>query len=224
MGVVHKSTGRMSPPSKHLKSEPAIVAGIAHAVFGSDRINWKEMSDNYDIIRNHIEATIPGFDNYNERVRIPKGFYLPNGARERIFNTANNKANFSVVSPPNRKVKKGNLIMMTIRTHDQYNTTIYGMNDRYRGIEGERRVILMNVEDMKLQGLSNLDVVNLVSEFNNEERKANNFKVLSYDIAKGCCATYFPEANVLVPLKNVAKGSNTPVSKFIEIRIEKKQL
>lgn len=221
MGVVHKSQGRLEPLSKELKSEPAIVAGIAKATFGNEPINWDEMKDNYDVVREHIEATISGFEDYNKKVRVPKGFYLPNGARDRKFSTDNGKAKFSVVKAPNRKIERGNLIMMTIRTHDQYNTTIYGMNDRYRGIEGERRVVLMNPEDMKAQGLSNLDVVHLKSYFEGEERMAHNFKVVSYDIAAGCCATYFPEANVLVPLKSVAKGSNTPVSKFIEVKIEK---
>lgn len=221
MGVVHKSQGRLEPLSKELKSEPAIVAGIAKATFGNEPINWDEMKDNYDVVREHIEATISGFEDYNKKVRVPKGFYLPNGARDRKFSTDNGKAKFSVVKAPNRKIETGNLIMMTIRTHDQYNTTIYGMNDRYRGIEGERRVVLMNPEDMKAQGLSNLDVVHLKSYFEGEERMAHNFKVVSYDIAAGCCATYFPEANVLVPLKSVAKGSNTPVSKFIEVKIEK---
>jgi molybdopterin-dependent oxidoreductase alpha subunit len=221
MGVVHKSQGTLDPPSTELKSEPSIVAGVAHAALGSEVINWAEMCDNYDTIRDHIQATISGFDDYNKRVRVPRGFYLPNGARDRNFSTPNGKANFSLVEAPNRKVKETNLVMMTIRTHDQYNTTIYGMDDRYRGIEGERRVILMHPDDVKKHGLKNAEVVHLVSEFNGEERKAHNFKVVEYNIAKGCCATYFPEANVLVPLHSVAKGSNTPVSKFIEIRIEK---
>ena len=221
MGVVHKSTGRLDPPSKSLKSEPAIIAGIGHAAMGSEQINWLEMADNYDTIRDHIEATIDGFTDYNKKVRVPKGFYLPNGARDRNFGTPDKKAHFSLVKAPNRQVKEGHLVMMTIRTHDQYNTTIYGMNDRYRGIEGERRVVLMNPEDMKEQGLKNTQVVHLVGEYEGETRRANNFKVISYSIAKGCCATYFPEANVLVPLKSVAKGSNTPVSKFVEIRLEK---
>ncbi len=221
MGVVHKSQGRLDPPSNDLMSEPAIVAKIGAATFGDSPVNWSEMEENYDVIRNHIEATISGFENYNKRVRIPQGFYLPNGARDRKFTTPDGKANFSVIEAPNRKVKEGNLIMMTIRTHDQYNTTIYGMDDRYRGIEGERRVVLMNKQDIKSQGFKELDVVHLVSEFNGEERKANYFKIVAYDIAKGCVATYFPEANVLVPLKSVAKGSNTPVSKFVEIRLEK---
>jgi molybdopterin-dependent oxidoreductase alpha subunit len=221
MGVVHKSQGRLDPPSKTLRSEPAIVAGIAHATMGSEEINWAEMIDNYDTIRDHIEATIDGFTDFNKKVRVPKGFYLPNGARERDFDTPDKKAHFSLVEAPNRTVKDGHLVMMTIRTHDQYNTTIYGMNDRYRGIEGERRVVLMHPEDMEKQGLRNTQVVHLVGEFEGETRRANNFKVISYSIAKGCCATYFPEANVLVPLRSVAKGSNTPVSKYIEIRLEK---
>ena len=220
MGVVHKSQGTLAPPSNELKSEPAIVAAMGYATFGSDLVKWDTMVDNYDIIRDNIEATIAGFEDYNKRVRIPQGFYLPNGARERKFTTPNGKANFSVVDPPNRKVKDGHLIMITNRTHDQYNTTIYGMDDRYRGILGERRVVLLNKKDMQKQGLRQEQVVDLIGEYKGETRRANKFKVIEYDVAEGCCVTYFPEANVLVPLKSVAKGSNTPVSKFVEIKIE----
>ncbi|MEX1003409.1 MAG: FdhF/YdeP family oxidoreductase [Crocinitomicaceae bacterium] len=221
MGIVHSSKGSLPPFSDQLKSEPAIIAGIAHAVFGSEKINWAEMTENYDTIRDHIEATIPGFDEYNKRVRIPRGFYLPNGSRDRNFATPNGKAQFSVVSVPDRKIDHDSMIMMTIRTHDQYNTTIYGMDDRYRGIKGERRVVLMNPEDMESKKLKEEEVVDIVGLYEGKERIARNFKVLPYDIAMGCVATYFPEANVLVPLESVAKGSNTPVSKFIEVKLRK---
>ena len=221
MGVVQKSYGRLDNASGDLKSEPAIVAGLGKALFGNNPVNWERFIENYDHIREAIEATIAGFEDYNKRVRKPGGFYLPNGARKREFNTANGKANFTVNPVPRRRVAEGNFILMTIRTHDQYNTTIYGMDDRYRGIYNERRVVLMNKTDMKAKGFKNLEVVNLVSHFNGKERYAHKFKVVEYDIAKGCVATYFPEANVLVPVDSTAVRSNTPVSKFVEVSINK---
>ena len=222
MGVVHKSEGKFTPASDQLMSEPAIVAGIAQATFGIDSpINWEAMCSQYDTIRNHIEATIPGFDQYNERVRKPGGFDLPNGARQGEFLTSDHKAHFTLNPIPENKIKPGNLIMMTVRTHDQFNTTIYGMDDRYRGIHNERRVVLMNQADMAERGLEKEQVIHLKSHFRGEERMARNFKVVPFDIAPGCIATYFPEANVLVPINSVAKGSNTPVSKFVEVEIVK---
>ena len=222
MGVVQKSTGRSKIASKYLKSEPAIVAGIANATLTENTTNWNEMITNYDVIRDHIEFTISGFDNYNERVRKPGGFYLPNGSRTRAFTTPNKRAQFTVNPLPTRQVANGNFIMMTIRSHDQYNTTIYGMNDRYRGIYNERRVVLMNPEDMKLNGYKSEDIVHLTSHFNQETRRAENFKIVPYNIPKGCVGTYFPETNVLVAIDNFARESGTPVSKYIEVSIEKK--
>jgi molybdopterin-dependent oxidoreductase alpha subunit len=220
MGVVHKSTGSITPASKNLKSEPAIIAGIAKATLKNSLINWDEMQHNYDTIRTHIEATIPGFENFNKKVRVSGGFSLPNGSRTREFSTPNGKANFTVNPLPKETIKEGHFIMMTIRTHDQYNTTIYGMDDRYRGISNERRVILMNPSDMKKRGYKQQQIVNLTSHFNTELRKANNFKIVAYNIPEGCIASYFPETNVLVPLNNVAKKSNTPASKFVEVSIQ----
>ncbi len=221
MGVVSMSKGTFKPKSSELMSESAIVAGMGKAMFGNTPVNWEEMANNYDVVRDKIEAVIPGFDNYNKRVRIPEGFYLPNGARDRKFTTDNGKAKFTINEVPNNTVKEGNLIMMTIRTHDQYNTTIYGMDDRYRGVYNERRVVLMNEEDMTNKGLSKLDVVHLKSHFDGEVRIAKNFKVVPYPITKGCVGTYFPETNVLVPINSVAEKSNTPASKFVEVSIEK---
>jgi molybdopterin-dependent oxidoreductase alpha subunit len=222
MGVVHSSKGYLEPPSEECKSEVAIVAGVGKALFGNEYVDWQGFEDDYSNIRDHIEFCIPGFDKYNERVADPKGFYLPNVARSRKFLSDTNKANFSLVDAPDRSVKDGHLIMMTLRSHDQYNTTIYGLDDRYRGIKGERRVVLMNQKDIDAQGLKPLEVVDLVSHFNGEEREALKFKVIPYDITEGCCATYFPETNVLVPIHSVAKTSNTPVSKFIELSIRKR--
>ncbi|HEY9084287.1 MAG TPA: FdhF/YdeP family oxidoreductase [Vicingaceae bacterium] len=219
MGIVHKSKGSFEPASPHLQSEHAIIAGIANATFKNSPINWTAMKDDYNVVRNHIAATISGFENFNEKVQQPSGFYLPNGARERNFNLPDKKAKFTINPLVENKVAKGNFIMMTIRTHDQYNTTIYGMDDRYRGIINERRVILMNESDIKESNLKAEQIVHLTSFFNGEERVAHNFKIVPYNIAKGCVATYFPETNVLVPIDSVADKSNTPVSKFIEVAI-----
>jgi molybdopterin-dependent oxidoreductase alpha subunit len=221
MGVVQKSYGRLENASGNLMSEPAIVAAIGKALYGNDPINWEKFVQNYDHIRDAVEATIDGFEDYNKRVRKPGGFYLPNGARERRFNTTNGKANFTINAVPDRKVKEDHLIMMTIRTHDQYNTTIYGNDDRYRGILNERRVVLMNEKDMEKHGLKELDVVNIIGHHGGNERRAHFFKIVKYDISEGCVATYFPEANVLVPIESTARTSNTPVSKFIEVSLEK---
>lgn len=222
MGVVHNSNGHLSPASEQLLSEPAIVAGIAQATLRQTKVDWPLLITNYDLIRNKIEATIPGFDNYNKRVREKGGFYLPNNARENNYTpTLTGKANFTTNLPSDIVLAKNQFMMMTIRTHDQYNTTIYGLNDRYRGILNERRVIFMNPKDMETQGLSKLDKVDLTSHFKGKERKAAKFLVIPYSIPEKCTATYFPEANVLVPLKSKARISNTPASKTVIITIKK---
>ncbi|MCG8734195.1 FdhF/YdeP family oxidoreductase [Tenacibaculum finnmarkense] len=222
MGVVHQSNGHLSPSSDHLLSEPAIVAGMAKATLKNTKIDWELLVSNYDLIRNKIEATIPGFENYNEKVRVKGGFYLPNNARENNYaSTLTGKANFSTNLPSDVVLEENQFMMMTIRTHDQYNTTIYGLNDRYRGVLNERRVIFMNPEDMKAQGLSKLDKVDLTSHFQGEKRSASGFLVVPYSIPKQCTATYFPEANVLVPLKSKARISHTPASKTVIITLLK---
>ncbi|MCG8763132.1 FdhF/YdeP family oxidoreductase [Tenacibaculum finnmarkense] len=222
MGVVHQSNGHLSPSSDHLLSEPAIVAGMAKATLKNTKIDWELLVSNYDLIRNKIEATIPGFENYNEKVRVKGGFYLPNNARENNYApTLTGKANFSTNLPSDVVLEENQFMMMTIRTHDQYNTTIYGLNDRYRGVLNERRVIFMNPEDMRAQGLSKLDKVDLTSHFQGEKRSASGFLVVPYSIPKQCTATYFPEANVLVPLKSKARISHTPASKTVIITLLK---
>ncbi len=222
MGVVHQSTGHLAPLSEELLSEPAIVAGIAEATLQNSKVVWSRLVSNYDFIRDKIEATIPGFDNYNERVRKKGGFYLPNNSRKGDFApTYTGKANFTINAISDVKLEKNQFIMMTIRTHDQYNTTIYGLNDRYRGVLNERRIVFMNAQDMTEQGLQKLDTVDLISHFNETQRVAKKFLVVPYSIPRQCTATYFPEANVLVPLKSVAHTSNTPASKTVVISIEK---
>jgi molybdopterin-dependent oxidoreductase alpha subunit len=223
MGIVHKSRGHLEPCFEKLLSETAIVANLANITLKNSNTNWIRLTANYDLIRDKIEATIPGFENYNKRVRIKGGFYLPNNARENNFEpTKTGKANFSINKPSEIALEKDQFIMMTIRTHDQFNTTIYGLNDRYRGVLNERRVIFMNAEDMKKAGLQKLDLVDLTSHFRNEKREAKGFLTIPYSIPQQCTATYFPEANVLVPLKSRADISNTPASKTVIITIKKR--
>jgi molybdopterin-dependent oxidoreductase alpha subunit len=223
MGVVHQSTGNLEPCSKELWSETAIVANLANITLKKSNTDWINLTSNYDLIRNKIEATIPGFQNYNKRVRIKGGFYLPNNARDNNFEpTTTGKANFSINRLSEIELEENQFIMMTIRTHDQFNTTIYGLNDRYRGVLNERRVVFMNIKDMKKLGLQKLDVVDLTSHFKNEKREAKGFLAIPYSIPKQCTATYFPEANVLVPLKSTADISNTPTSKTVIITIKKR--
>lgn len=222
MGVVHQSHGHLQPLSDELWSEPAIVAGIAEATLKNTTTNWSELVTNYDLIRDKIEATISGFDNYNKRVREKGGFYLPNNSRKGDFApTSTGKANFTLNKVSDVAIDENQFLLMTIRTHDQYNTTIYGLNDRYRGVLNERRVLFMNAEDMKEQRLQKLDKVNLISHFKGEKRVAETFLVIPYDIPRKCTATYFPEANVLVPINSVAHTSNTPASKTVVVTIEK---
>jgi len=222
MGVVHQSHGHLVPCSTQLLSEPAIVSGIAAVTLQNSTVQWQAMVKDYDRIRDKIEATIPGFENFNERIRIAGGFYLPNNARENDFSpTHTGKANFTVNKPSGIHLEANQYLMMTIRTHDQYNTTIYGLDDRYRGVLNERRVLFMNKEDMLQEGLKPLDVVDLTSYFKGEERTAARFLVVEYNIPRQCTATYFPEANVLIPLKSTADKSNTPTSKTVIIGVQK---
>lgn len=221
MGVVHSSTGKLKPLSKELLSEPAIIAGIAKATLKQNHVDWSAMVDDYDRIRDHIEAVIPGFEDYNKRVRQPSGFYLPNNARNGSFEPIGGRAKFTINELPDNALKSGELLMSTVRTHDQFNTTIYGMNDRYRGVFNERRVVLMNAQDISNQRLNKGDVVDLISNYKNVERRAPRFLVIPYSVPQGCAITYFPEANILIPIDSVAHKSNTPTSKLVKIKLEK---
>ena len=221
MGIVSSTKGILEPCSESLLSEVAVVCGIANATLKDrSQINWLQYKDDYNLVRDDIEEVVAGFKDYNKRLKQPSGFYLPNGARVRKFKTKTGKANFSINKLPNWKLKGEELIMMTIRSHDQFNTTIYGLNDRYRGVFNERRIIFMNRDDMKQRGLNEQQVVNLKSEFNGTTREAHNFRVIGYDIPKNCCATYFPETNVLVPLDSFAHTAKTPASKSVVITVE----
>jgi molybdopterin-dependent oxidoreductase alpha subunit len=220
MGVVHSSRGSLEPASSQLLSEPAIVARLARVTLGTrSTIRWEWLVEDYDRVRDLIERVIPGFDDYNRRVRVPGGFYLPNLAREGVFKTSTERANFTVHELPRHELAPGQLMMMTVRSHDQFNTTIYGLDDRYRGIRNERRIVFLNSEDVTEQGLSAGQVVDLVSHFEGEERIARRFIVVPYQIPRRCAATYFPEANVLVPVRSVADKSNTPASKSVVISL-----
>ncbi|HEX8791053.1 MAG TPA: FdhF/YdeP family oxidoreductase [Polyangiaceae bacterium] len=221
MGIVHASRGSLAPASEHLLSETRIVARLARATVGDrpPRIDWDALADDYERIRELIARVVPGCERYGERVRAPGGFRLRNAARERVFETATGKARFTVQALPRHDLAPGELLMMTIRSHDQYNTTVYGNDDRYRGVRGGRRVVLMNADDARERGLRAGDVVDLTSRFTDGERVARRFVVVPYRIPRGCCATYFPEANVLVPLGAVARKSNTPASKSVVVTV-----
>jgi molybdopterin-dependent oxidoreductase alpha subunit len=224
MAVVQASRGFLEPASDQLLSEPAIVARLAIATVGArSNIAWEGLVADYDRIRDHIARVVPGFDDYNTRVRQRGGFHLPSAPRERIFNTSSGRAIFTVHPLPRHDLAADQYLMMTIRSHDQFNTSIYGLDDRYRGIYNGRRVVFLNSEDISAAGLSEGDRVDLTSHFEGEERVARHFVVVPYSIPRQCAATYFPETNVLVPLRSVADKSNTPASKSVVISIRPSQ-
>ncbi len=221
MGVIQMSKGMLKPVSNHLLSEPIIVCKMAKAVFGEQsKVKWDWYMEHYDNIRWDIERTIPGFDHYNDRSRLPGGFYLPNSAREGQFKTLTGKANFNVANFEPTQVDSNELMMMTIRSHDQFNTTIYGLDDRYRGVHNERRVIFMNARDIEKFGYKPGDKVDLYNHHGGIERVARNFIIIEFSIPEGCSATYFPETNVLVPIDSVADKSNTPTSKMVLLSLK----
>ena len=221
MGIVHASRGKIKPASEHLLSEPDIVSRLAIATLKNSKTDWSGMIENYDLVREAIQQTIPGFDDYNKRVRNDGGFYLPNGARDGNFKTATGKANFTNNPAPKHHLKENEYHMMTIRTHDQFNTTIYGLDDRYRGIYKGRRVVMMNTQDMADTGLKEGDYIDLYNHHEDVERVAPHFMVVPYSIPQKCVATYFPEANVLVPINQYARKSHTPASKQVVITFRK---
>jgi len=228
MSMVHLSRGSLQPPSDQVRSEVAIVSELAGELLGPDHpVPWGQFARNYDLIRDAIAAVVPGCEDYNRKVRAPDGFQLPHGPRDaREFPTSTGKANFSVDPLEWVPVPEGRLVLQTLRSHDQYNTTIYGLDDRYRGVKGGRRVIFVNPADVERFGLSEGDRVDLVSEFADgdghmQERRAKDFMVVGYSTPVGNAAAYYPETNSLVPLDHTAARSNTPVSKAIVIRLER---
>ncbi len=226
MGIMHSSRGNLEPPSHQLLSEPMIVARLAGATLGSkSRVNWMHLVEDYDRIRELIARVVPGCEEMNRQVRQKGGFYLPNPVRENEYKTRSGKANFTVSDIERIGLEPGQFLMTTLRSHDQYNTTIYGLDDRYRGIFNGRRVVLINPDDMKEQGWQAGDRLDITSHFKTdhreETRQAACFLVAPYDIPRGCVATYFPEANVLVPIGSVALRSNTPTSKAVVVSLAK---
>lgn len=220
MGIVHSSSGHLPPVSPDLKSEVAIICAIGKATVGNvGMINWDEFAADYGRIRDRIEQVVPGFEDYNRRARQPGGFYLPNPVKEGRFETESRKANFMMHELDVEKPREGRLLLMTIRSHDQFNTTIYGKDDRYRGIRGARRVIFMNTEDMVERGIKAEGLVDVESSFGVQRRVCSGFRAIPYDMPRSVAAMYFPEANVLVPLDHVARRSDTPASKSIPIEV-----
>ncbi|MET7342912.1 FdhF/YdeP family oxidoreductase [Streptomyces sp. NPDC005547] len=223
MSKVHASRGNLTPASPHLLSEPAIVARLARAALGPESATpWEEFEKDYATIRDRISRVVPGFENFNARVAHPGGFTLPHGPRDsRRFPTATGKANFTAAPVEFPELPEGRLLLQTLRSHDQYNTTIYGLDDRYRGIRGGRRVVLVHPDDATALGLADGSYTDLVSEWKDGvERRAPGFRVVHYPTARGCAAAYYPETNVLVPLDSTADTSNTPASKSVVVRFE----
>ncbi len=220
MGIVNPSRGHLEPAGRQLLSEPAIVARLARAVLGdASTVDWEGLAANYDRIRDHIENVIPGFENFNARIKRDV-FYLPNEARDqRKFNNGEGRAPFTISAIERHDLPPGHFLMMTIRSQDQFNTTIYGLNDRYRGVYHGRRVVFLNADDVREAGLQQGQMVDLTSHFEGEERLARHFMVAPFSIPRGCAATYFPEANVLVPINSTAVRSNTPTSKSVIITV-----
>ncbi|MDS1270876.1 FdhF/YdeP family oxidoreductase [Lipingzhangella sp. LS1_29] len=216
MSAVHASRGQLRPAADTLLSEVAIVSRLARTVLGANSAPWREFEEDYDRIRDRIAAVVPGFHDFTSRAE--QGFVLPHPPRdERRFTTANGRANFSVNELEVLRTQAGELILQTLRSHDQYNTTIYGLDDRYRGISQGRRVVFVHPDDLAERGIADGETVDLVAG----DRRAERFRVVSYPTARSCAAAYFPETNVLVPLDSTARGSNTPTSKSVVIRLER---
>ncbi|MBP6410919.1 MAG: hypothetical protein KA313_07475, partial [Pseudarcicella sp.] len=222
MGVVQSSKGILEPLSSKMMSEPAIICHLAHSVLkNKSSIEWLKLADNYDEIRNLIAKSVSGFEDMNEKVRADNGFELYNGPRKAQFNTTTGKAMFTINASEPIILKENEFLMMTIRSHDQFNTTIYGLNDRYRGVFNERRIVFMNENDIVNQGLKQYDIVDLCSFYNGIQRKAEKFIIVSYQIPQGNVATYFPETNTLVPIDSYADKSHTPTSKSVIVKLSK---
>ena len=224
MSMVHASAGRNQPASEHLRSEPAIVGGIAVATLGARSVvDWDAFVSDYDRIRDAIEDVFPIFEGYNARIRVPGGFHLTSTARERIWATPSGKANFLVFQGLGEDLAEDDpqaLWLSTIRSHDQYNTTLYSMSDRYRGVYGQRDVVFLNTSELAKRGLADGDRVDLVTlSTDGIERRVRNLRVIAYSFPDGCCAAYYPEANPLVPLYAHDPLSFTPSSKGIPVRI-----
>ena len=222
MGRVRQSKGILKPGSDKLKSEPEIISALASAYFKKGHaVDWKALGNDYDMIRQKIDLVAKGFENTSNKAQ-GSGYYLPNNARDGDFEKLpGGKAKITINALPKHQLAKDELMLMTIRSHDQFNTTIYGLDDRYRGIYNERRIIMMSEEDIKNRQLKAGDVVHLSSEYDGKIRTVCNFLVVSYKIPPGNAAAYFPETNPLVPYNHFADRSHTPISKSIRIRVAK---
>jgi len=222
MGRIRQSKGILKPASSSIMSEPEIVGNLGHTFFkGNHAVAWKAMGEDYELIRDKIDLVAKGFKKTSERSK-GFGYYLPNNTRHRDFSMLpNGRAQITINKLPDHKLQEDELMLMTIRSHDQFNTTIYGLDDRYRGVYNERRVIFMNAKDMAKRDLKQFEIVNLTSTYDGKKRIAYKFKVLPYKIPAGNIAAYFPETNPLVPYNHFAERSNTPISKSVKIRIEK---
>jgi molybdopterin-dependent oxidoreductase alpha subunit len=226
MTMVHASRGKLPPASAHLLSEPAIVAGIARATLPGSKVPWEELVADYDRIRARIEAVFPDFKDYNARIRHPGGFRLPLHATERVWKTASGRAEFLLPEAPPAAASAGanTLLLTTIRSHDQYNTTIYGFDDRYRGVSGRRDIVFMNEQDLAENKLQHGDPVDIETALPSwEHLRLTGFTAVAYDIARGSVAAYYPEANCLVPLSYHDKQSGTPAYKSVPVRIRPAQ-
>jgi molybdopterin-dependent oxidoreductase alpha subunit len=221
MSCVHASRGRLDPAAPTLLSEVAIVCRLGRALLG-DALPWAQFAADYRAVRRRIAEVVPGFAGYEAKVADPGGFTLPHGPRDSLsFPTPTGRAQFSVNQLTPIVVPAGRLLLQTVRSHDQYNTTVYGLDDRYRGVRGGRRVVFVHPEDLAELGIADGSTVDIVSEWSDGVgRRAEAFRVLGYPTARGCAAAYFPEANVLVPLDSTAAGSNTPTSKQVIVRLE----
>ena len=225
--AVHSSRGRIDPVSPNLLSEVSIVTRLARAVLGDKvAVDWTGFERDYDLIRGHISHVVKGCANYNQVIRQEGGFILPHGPRDsRTFPTPTGKAMLTVNELEHIDCLPGRLLLQSMRSHDQFNTTIYSLNDRYRGIKNGRRVIFVNPEDLAELGIADGEPVDVHSEFtDNVDRVLRRFRVVSYPTARGCAAAYFPEANELVPLDSTAEGSNTPASKSVVVRLEQSRV
>ncbi len=222
MSDVHATRGRLAPASPALLSEVSIISRLARRTLGDRHgITWQAFENDYDTIREHIANVVPGFDDFNQRVREPGGFNLPNPVNKRIFRTASGTAVFTANQFTGLTAPPGHLILQTLRSHDQWNTIPYAMDDRYRGVKGARRVVLANAEDLAELGIAEGALVDLISVWTDgSERRAPAFRVVGYPTPRGSAAAYYPETNVLVPLDSVAENSNTPTSKAVIIRME----
>jgi molybdopterin-dependent oxidoreductase alpha subunit len=220
MGIINPSQGFFRPASPDLLSDVAIIANLAHATLGSrTTTNWLGFAADYNMIRDAISRVISGFENFNARLAKEKFFYLPNAAKHRIFKTSSGKAKLSVCPIPKHDLKPEEFLLTTIRSHDQFNSTIYGLNDRYRGVFAGRRVLFLNPLDMEARNLQAGQIVDIYSHFEGELRKAPRFAIVPYAIARRSAAAYYPETNVLIPICSVAAKSNQPASKCIRITL-----